>query len=120
MVDKEGDVQMDGEPDMLIVQDASTDLRKAQIARTTSIEGALAALKEELKTNEVLKEALWDAINSTVIGVFEQRDLLDICSILYDAVESMVVKLRLPRYWEARNLGKVRSIAFCLGFLLTI
>jgi transcription initiation factor TFIID subunit 2 len=110
VVDREGDVQMDGEPDMLIVQDASTDSRKAHIARTTSIEGALAALKEELKNNEVLKKALWDAINSTVIGVSEQRDLLDICSVLYDAVESMVVKLRLPRYWGVRNLGKVRFV----------
>jgi len=109
-IDKEGDVQMDGEPDMLIVQDASTDSRKAHIARTTSIEGALAALKEELKTNEVLKEALWEAINSAVIGVSEQRDLLDICSVLYDAVESMIVKLRLPRYWGVRNLGKVMLI----------
>ncbi|TVY51265.1 Transcription initiation factor TFIID subunit 2 [Lachnellula cervina] len=102
----DGGMQIDGEPDMLIVQDASTDLRKAQIARTTSIEGALAALKQELGDNEALQEALWKAINSTVIGVSEQRDLLDICGVLYDAVDSMIVKLRLPHYWDVENHGK--------------
>lgn len=104
--------------DALIVQDASTDLRKAHIARTTSIEGALVALKEELKDNEALKTALWKGIKSTVIGVSEQRDLLDICGILYDAVESMTVKLRLPHYWGAEIEGKVSQDIFAIILLL--
>ncbi|TVY42444.1 Transcription initiation factor TFIID subunit [Lachnellula subtilissima] len=106
VADGDGGMHIDGEPDMLIVQDASTDLRKAHIARTTSIEGALAALKEELKDNESLQKALWKAVNSTVIGVSEQRDLLDICGVLYDAVESMIVKLRMPHYWEGKLVFK--------------
>ncbi|KAH6669425.1 putative transcription initiation factor TFIID subunit 2 [Halenospora varia] len=112
----EVDLMADGaEADALIVQDASTEARKAQILRTTSIEGALAALKEDLKTDEVLKDALWTAIKSTEIGVSEQQDLLDICSILYDAVESMIVKLRLPRFWGVRKGDrKVRGILFIL------
>ncbi|TVY49814.1 Transcription initiation factor TFIID subunit [Lachnellula occidentalis] len=108
----DGGMHIDGEPDGLIVQDASTELRKAHIARTTSIEGALAALKEELKDNESLQKALWKAINSTVIGVSEQRDLLDICGVLYDAVESMIVKLRMPHYWRVENHSKASLLVF--------
>jgi len=42
--------------------------------------------------------------------VSEQRDLLDICGILYDAVESMIVKLRMPHYWEVENHGKASLV----------
>lgn len=99
-----------GEVDGLIVeQDVSLDARKAQIARTTTIEGALAALKEELKDNTSLKEALWKAVKSPVIEVHEQTDLLDICYVLYDVVESWIFKFRYPHYWETRHLGKVCS-----------
>jgi transcription initiation factor TFIID subunit 2 len=106
-----GDIDMtiEGEADsgLIVEQEVSLEARKAQIARTTSIEGALGALKAELKGNAVLKEAIWDAIKSTLINFREQSDLLDICGILYDAVESLVIKLRLPRYWKVENLGKV-------------
>ncbi|RDL33106.1 uncharacterized protein BP5553_08545 [Venustampulla echinocandica] len=101
-----GDVEMQTEEDGLIVQDASTEARQAHIARTTSIFGAVAALKEDLKGNAAIKTALWKAIKSSVIGVYEQRDLLDICNILYEAVESMIVKLKLPCFWKVEYLGK--------------
>lgn len=121
--DSGGDVEMvngDGvhldEPEaeggLIVDQEASTDARKAHIARTTSIEGALAALKIELTSNRILKDALWKAIRSSVIGVREQYDLLDICSVLYDQADSMIIKLRLPRVWKAKNFGKVCLISF--------
>ncbi|KAE8451045.1 hypothetical protein EG329_004717 [Mollisiaceae sp. DMI_Dod_QoI] len=99
---------LDGEHDggLIIEQDASLDNRKAQIARTTTIEGALAALKEELKDNQTFQDALWKAVNSPVIGVHEQSDLLDICFVLYDAIESLIIRLKYPRTWEVKNLGK--------------
>ncbi|CAG8956872.1 hypothetical protein HYFRA_00012327 [Hymenoscyphus fraxineus] len=89
----------------LTIEDGLTDerveARKLQIARTTTIDGALHALKSELKNNEVLKEALWDSIKSTSTGPFEQLDLLDISAILYDHINTMILKLRLPRYRKA-------------------
>jgi transcription initiation factor TFIID subunit 2 len=94
--------------DTLVIEgEASNEERKALIARTTSIEGALAALKSELKGSSVLKKALWKAVQSQALNAYEQTDFLDICWILYDPVESMIVKLRLPRYYKATNLGKV-------------
>ena len=98
----------DGDGDTLIIeQEASLEARKANIARTTNIIGAMTALKVELKGDSVLKEAIWKAIKSPAINGSEQYDLLDVCSILYDAVESLIVKLRLPRYWEAKHMGNV-------------
>jgi transcription initiation factor TFIID subunit 2 len=99
----------DGDGDTLIIeQEASLEARKAHISRTTSIIGAMTALKEELKPDGALREAIWKAIKSPDINASEQYDLLDVCFLLYDAVESMIVKLQLPRYWEAKNLGKAR------------
>ncbi|KAF8865298.1 hypothetical protein BDZ45DRAFT_442084 [Acephala macrosclerotiorum] len=93
---------------LIMEQDTAAliDKRKADIARTTTIEGALAALKEELKNNRAFKVALWNAVKSPVIGVHEQSDLLDICFVLYDAVESLIIKLEYPRVWKVEHLGK--------------
>jgi transcription initiation factor TFIID subunit 2 len=115
--DNVAELAVDGEVDGLIVeQDVSLDARKVQIARTTTIEGALAALKEELKDNTSLKEAIWKAIKSQVIGVDEQTDLLDICYVLYDVVESWIFKFQYPRYLEAKHIGKVCLIRRVTSF----
>jgi transcription initiation factor TFIID subunit 2 len=97
-----------GDGDTLIIEEqSSNEERKALIARTTSIEGALHALKRELEGNLVLKDAIWKAVKSQAISLFEQVDFLDICWILYDPVDSMVVNLKLPRYYEVSHVGKV-------------
>jgi transcription initiation factor TFIID subunit 2 len=109
--------EVDGEGDMLIVdEEASAAARKAHIARTTSIDGALAALKMELKDNLVLKEAIWKAIQSPALTLFEEYDLLDVCLVLYDPKESLVLKLRYPRFWAVEKHGKVRCICIMLKF----
>ncbi|KAL8653766.1 MAG: hypothetical protein Q9210_001902 [Variospora velana] len=96
------------EQDNLIIEqeDASTETRKADLARRTTVHGALAALKEEVKANEALKHGLWTAITSPVLSLPEMRQLLDICRVLYDQETSMVVKLRYPRYWRCKKVGK--------------
>lgn len=49
---------------------------------------------------------------SSDIGLFELRDLLDLCSLLYEPKTSLVVRLRYPRYWRCQHLGKV-GLSFC-------
>ncbi|KAI6251492.1 Transcription initiation factor TFIID subunit 2 [Erysiphe necator] len=101
------DFVSDAENDGLIIEeDASLEARKVAISRITSWKGASAALKLELKNNEVMKEVLWKAISSSTIGLSEQLDLLDLCRLLYDPILSMTVKLKIPRFWKAENLGK--------------
>ena len=98
----------DGEGDMLIIEEeASSEARKAYIARTTSMDGAIAALKVELEDNLVLKDAIWKAVQSPIITLSEEYDLLDVCWVLYEIDMSLILKLRYPRYWAVENLGKV-------------
>jgi transcription initiation factor TFIID subunit 2 len=101
---------LDGEHDggLIVEQDASLAARKANILRTTTVDGAITALKEELKDNQSFKDALWNAVMSTSIGVGEQLDLLDVCGIIYDAVDSLIIRLPYPRCWEASIIAKVR------------
>ena len=110
---------MDG--DTLIVEDVvSQEAKKALLARTTSIEGALKALREELKDNKVLQDAIWNAVKSNVITAAEQVDFLDVCFILYDPVESMRIVMKYPRYYKAKYLGKVRyDLRILLAYILT-
>ncbi|EKD18205.1 TATA-binding protein associated factor Taf2 [Drepanopeziza brunnea f. sp. 'multigermtubi' MB_m1] len=93
---------------LLVEQDATAvaDARAALIARTKTIEGALLALKNELKSNEVLKVAIWKAVKSPNIVLAEHLDLLDVCHVIYEAVESIIVKLDYPRYWGVSHAGK--------------
>jgi transcription initiation factor TFIID subunit 2 len=97
------------EVDGLVIDESegSVEARKAKISRTTTILGAMAALREELKDNVALKAALWKAISSKEIGLSEQSDLLDICFILYESDDSMIITLKYPRYWKVKHLGKV-------------
>lgn len=98
------------QPDGLIIeQDASTEARKADLARKQTVAGALSALKAEVGNNEVLKEKLWAAIASPIISLKELGQLLDICEMLYTPESSMVVFLKYPRYWKCTKIGKVRK-----------
>ncbi|CAD6500040.1 BgTH12-04145 [Blumeria graminis f. sp. triticale] len=97
---------MDANGDLIIEENVSLEERKVAISRTSSLEGALIALRVEMKENMELRKALWEAICSPVIGLHEQLDLLDLCSILCDPKTSMTVKLKCPKFWEAINLGK--------------
>lgn len=102
---------------LIVEEDANLELKKAQIARTMSIEGALFALRDELKDNEAIKHALWTSISSKRIGPWEQCDLLDICYVLFEAQESMIVMLKYPRYWKVEKVPKMRVRVFLLQLI---
>ncbi|KAI4139467.1 MAG: hypothetical protein L6R39_006275 [Caloplaca ligustica] len=91
---------------LIIEQEASTESRRADLARRRTVVGALAALKDEVKDNQTLKQGIWTAITSRVLTFAEIKDLLDLCQLLYDPESSMVVKLRYPRYWRCKKVGK--------------
>ncbi|KAL8692528.1 MAG: hypothetical protein Q9218_002473 [Villophora microphyllina] len=86
--------------------DSSTLARKADLARRTTVAGALAALKSEIQDNEALKKGLWTAISSPALTFREIKELLDICSLLYEPESSMRVVLKYPRYWQCKKVGK--------------
>ena len=91
---------------LIIEQEASTEARKADLARKRTVIGALEALKDELATNTALQEGLWTAITSPTISLHQMWQLLEICDRLYIPQTSIVVALKLPRYWKCTKVGK--------------
>lgn len=92
---------------LIIEQESTTDVRRADLARKQTMSGALEALKQELGQNIVLKEALWAASNSSCIDTYEISNFADLCRILYDAKVSVPVSLKYPRYWKCQHLERV-------------
>ncbi|KAL8905811.1 MAG: hypothetical protein Q9171_006524 [Xanthocarpia ochracea] len=100
--------QQDG---LIIEQESSsTDARKAHLARRTTIPGALAALKDEVKVNDTLKRGLWTAITSPMLSLSEIRELLDLCRLLFHEDTRMLLVLQYPRYWRCRKIGKGKMV----------
>ena len=90
--------------------DAAEQKRKNDIARRQALDGpngALESLKRELGSNEALRQAIWDAIRQPSINLEGLQELLVICRILYDEVNSLVVSLEYPRYWKVDCIGRV-------------
>ncbi|KAI9695987.1 MAG: hypothetical protein M1820_008328 [Bogoriella megaspora] len=98
--------QMDG--GLIIEQEASTEVRAAEIARRQNVPDAIIALRKEIENEEVLQKALWHAVTSPQITLTEMGRLLDLCRMLYEPVSSRVVVLKYPRYWKAQHLGEAK------------
>jgi transcription initiation factor TFIID subunit 2 len=92
---------------LIIEQESSTEVRRADLARRQTVPGALNALKRELSGNLTLRESIWAACNSTCVSLLEVSDFVDLCRVLYDSVCSVMVTLKYPRYWKVEHLGNV-------------
>lgn len=90
---------------LIIEQESSTEVRQADLARRQTVPGAIEALKRDVSSDTSLKEQLWAACNAHSIGVVEIAEICDLCHVMYDPIRSKMVKLKLPRYWNMRNLG---------------
>ncbi|KAI9836925.1 MAG: hypothetical protein M1838_004949 [Thelocarpon superellum] len=89
---------------LIIEQDASaTAARQADLSRTQTVPGAVAALQKLVEDDEGLARGLWAATTSPNIGLWEMRDLLEICGLLYKPETSMLVVMKYPRYWRVTN-----------------
>jgi transcription initiation factor TFIID subunit 2 len=97
---------------LIIEQESSTEVRRAELARKQTIPGALEALKRELSGNPVLRESLWAACNSSFIGILELSNFIDLCKVLYDPKVSVMVKLKYPRYWKVQHVGNVSLLVY--------
>lgn len=93
---------------LIIEQESSTKVRQADLARKQTVTGAIEALKGEISGDQNFKECLWAACNSPGIGILELSVFTDLCKVLYDSVTSVMVKLKYPRYWQVKHLGKGR------------
>lgn len=87
--------------------DATMNAKQVDLARKTTIEGALEALSSELEEHQGLRTALWSALNSPYVGFGELQCVLDFCKMLYEPSYEFKVTLRYPRYWKVQSERKV-------------
>ncbi|KAH0276957.1 hypothetical protein KCU91_g3505, partial [Aureobasidium melanogenum] len=78
------------------------------IAGKSPPEIALVVLKAALIDDETFKAALWHVIQSPTLAIPEVVSFLDIAALIYDASNGLIVRLRLPRFYTAKHLGKGR------------
>ncbi|KAL4872249.1 hypothetical protein BDV12DRAFT_152444 [Aspergillus spectabilis] len=104
---------------LIIEQESSTEVRQADLARRQTVTGALAALKTEVSGDQVLKECLWAACSSPIIGALELSELTDLCRVIYDPITSKKVALKYPRYWGVKHVGKGRLHFFRTNHIRT-
>ncbi|PNS20391.1 hypothetical protein CAC42_5841 [Sphaceloma murrayae] len=100
---------MDIDSGLVLEQEAPSDSRALDIARKTSPEGALIALKQQLEDDETFKKALWTATLSPVLSLQEINSLLDIAALLFEPSSMqgrLVLSLPLPRYWQVKHAGQ--------------
>ncbi|KAI0158207.1 hypothetical protein GGR57DRAFT_39115 [Xylariaceae sp. FL1272] len=97
--------------DDLVVDQEALIMAERQRARErkTDLKVALAALKTRTEYNEELQEALWQALDSPALTVAERIKFLELCALVVDANDSMIVKFKYPTAWRAQVVESVRG-----------
>jgi transcription initiation factor TFIID subunit 2 len=94
----------------LVIEGDTNDARQAALARTQTIQGAVAALKARADNIQELKDALIDALRSPEIGLEDFQNLLTVCKTLYDPMDGLTVSLKLPPYWRVEHVGNGKLV----------
>ncbi|KAM7219190.1 hypothetical protein V8F06_005487 [Rhypophila decipiens] len=87
--------------------DAEISQRQREAARTEDIIKAIAALKDELKGKTELQTAIWSAFNSSVIGLREKTQLLEICAAMFEPEDSLLITMDYPKAWRCTRTPDV-------------
>ncbi|KAL7620409.1 Transcription initiation factor TFIID subunit 2 [Parahypoxylon ruwenzoriense] len=97
--------------DGLIVEQDNAIMEEKQKAkaRREDLSAALAALKAETTDDENLQAAVWKAMDSPVLTIAERINILELCSILFEEDQSLIVKLKYPTYWTVERGEKSRQ-----------
>jgi len=91
---------------LVLEQEVSGEARKLEVMRKATPEGALVALKATLQNEEMFKQALWYAATSPDIAIDEVGAFCDIAALMFDAVTSHMVMLKLPRPYRCAHEGR--------------
>ncbi|KAK8104255.1 Transcription initiation factor TFIID subunit 2 [Apiospora kogelbergensis] len=95
--------------DGLIVDDTALEAKQKAKARRENLSTALSALKEKTKDDAVMQEVIWNGLNSPVLSVAERRNLLDLCSILFEEDDQLTLNFKYPTFWTAHRGEKQRN-----------
>ncbi|KAF2154641.1 hypothetical protein K461DRAFT_266033 [Myriangium duriaei CBS 260.36] len=108
-IKEEPEPQMEMDAGLVLEQDVQTEARQLDLARKSSPEGALNALKQRLENDQIFKEALWSATLSRELSLVETSSFLDIAALLFEPSSMqgrLILTLPLPRKWAVRNKGQ--------------
>lgn len=96
----------------LTCSENSIPLQSTQIATineqtgdSPSVHLRCAGLKTLFEGNSAAREALILTLRSRQLSLREYTMLLDLCAILFDPVDSLIVRVPYPRHWTCRHLG---------------
>jgi transcription initiation factor TFIID subunit 2 len=108
-----GQEQRDAQTDGLMILDEVPNSAAPQaLLPLDTVDGALASLQNELGDNEGLQDAIIDALRSPHLNIRDFTELLDLCSRLYTASESLIITLKLPKYWRVEHIGDAKMRFF--------
>ncbi|KAK0618105.1 hypothetical protein B0T17DRAFT_495461 [Bombardia bombarda] len=100
----EPELQIDDSGLIIEQGEAEIQQRKLDAVRKEDINQSLKALKEELKGNTTLQDAVWKAVESTKIGLKEKRQLLELCSAMFEPDYTLLVTVPYPKYWTCARM----------------
>ncbi|KAI0008731.1 hypothetical protein F4779DRAFT_585984 [Xylariaceae sp. FL0662B] len=108
--EKQVAAQQLAEGGLIVEQDTAIVAAKQKAkARREDLAVALAALKEVTTDDENLQEAIWNAIESPILSVAERINVLELCSILVEEDQSLLLSFRYPRYWTVERGERSRQ-----------
>lgn len=100
----------------LVLEEAASDeTRRIEATRKTTPDGAIAALKRTVQDDEAFKQALWYAATSSRFTLDEVASICDIAALIFEAITSNVLSLRLPRPYKVEHQGKGRMRFYQYG-----
>ncbi|OTB04434.1 hypothetical protein M426DRAFT_58640 [Hypoxylon sp. CI-4A] len=96
--------------DGLIVQkdDEIMNARKKSKARKEDLSVARKALKEATTDDQNLQASIWQAIDSPVLTIAERINLLELCSLLVEEEDSLIMAFKYPTFWTVERGEKGR------------
>jgi transcription initiation factor TFIID subunit 2 len=90
--------QLDG----LLVEEGTTlhEQRQALLAKLQNVDEASSFLKQRMKREYLIQEAVMDAIRSQKLDLMNFLDVLSLCRVMYDTFDSLPLVLKYPQYWK--------------------
>ncbi|CAH2354537.1 transcription initiation factor TFIID subunit 2 [[Candida] railenensis] len=74
---------------------AEIHARRDAFARAT-LQGAIEILRRDYAIGKGLKETLWELLHSSLLSIFERRNIFTLCELLYQEADSFTISLEIP------------------------
>ncbi|KAI1342821.1 hypothetical protein F5Y15DRAFT_371044 [Xylariaceae sp. FL0016] len=85
------------------------EARQKLKTRREDLTAALAALKEETQDDEDLQKAIWLALESPILTVAERINILELCSVLVEEDQMLLMRFKYPTFWTVEMGERVKN-----------